>query len=81
MERCKGKIGLYLWVTDGLKHWKMNTTGLYPAPQDLKSTHSSLLAAHGTIKTSGYSYGLPEGQKKQPAEADQLSQDKSDTEI
>jgi len=59
----------------------MTTTGLYRAPPDLTGTHSSLLAAHGTMKTPDCSYGLPEGQKKQPAEADQLSQAKSDTKI
>jgi len=42
----------------------MNTTGFYPAPQDLTGMHSSLLAAHGTMKTPDCSYGSPKGQEK-----------------
>ena len=49
---------------NALKWWKINTTGLYPAPRDLISTHSSLLASHGTMTTPDCSYGSPEGQEE-----------------
>jgi len=55
----------------------MNTTGLYPAPRNLTGKHSSLLAAHGTMKAPDRLYGANE---KQPAEADQVSP-KFNTEI
>jgi len=42
----------------------MMTTGLCPAPQDLKGTHSSLLAAHGAMDSPDCSYGSPEGREK-----------------
>ena len=56
----------------------MATTSLYPAPRDLTDAHNSLPTSYGIMKTPNYSYGWPEGQ---PAEADQLSQAKSDTKI
>jgi len=53
----------------------MNTTGHYAVPRDSTETYRSLMAVHDAMKASDCSY------RSQPVEADQLSQDKSDTEI
>ena len=64
MGRCKGEIGQVMMASNTLKWWQINTTALYPAPQDLTSTHSSLLASRGTMNTPDCSYGWPEGQEE-----------------
>ena len=69
-----------------MDNWWLKTlwnegTGPYPEPQDLTGTQNSPLASHGAMNTPDCSYRLPVGQEKAAAEADQLSQPKSDTEI